>query len=381
MHSASLATKSFAQNQSNGRKLRLTLACCLFALVLIGAAQPLLANPVGPRWAYILDPAGLVHTFAVTRTTGALAPTACVAQPAGVSPVSLKINSSNTFVFVTDNVGNNIFGYVINPVAGCLVPTAQVAIGTMGTNPTALHITADGKFLYVSDVFGGAAAIEGYSITPGTGALVLIPGTPFNYGANQGPLAYDPAGDFLLAAVDAAPAGPILSFNVAAGGALAFAAASPTVMANPTTMTLDAVHGFLFVLSGGPVVDSYALNPVTGALALINAQPTGAGPNRVVATSIGQLAYVTNTGGNSVSSYSIGAAGNLHVLGAPTVLRLPALAPQEATIDANGEFLYTTDQTGDISIFKISAGRAVEVAAAWSPFAPGFFPNAIALTQ
>jgi DNA-binding beta-propeller fold protein YncE len=111
-----------------------------------------------------------------------------------------------------------------------------------------------------------------------TGALTLIPGSPFQAGTSPVIFALDPAGQFAYAA------------NC---GSIATCGAPGTVVA----YTVDGITGALSLVDGSPF-------------------PAGTGAFGVAVDPSGQFAYVTNFGSNNLTAYRIdGLTGALAAVG------------------------------------------------------------------
>jgi DNA-binding beta-propeller fold protein YncE len=139
----------------------------------IGRAPVAIAASPTPGFVYVLsqDTAAIapeatqtsnLFAFAANTSTGALTPLAgetineggnvpSFGFVSGVLPASLIENAAGTYLYVTDNGGNNLLTYSIS--GG--VPT-QIASATVGTGhgPRGMAIDPSGKFLFVANYEG-----------------------------------------------------------------------------------------------------------------------------------------------------------------------------------------------------------------------------------
>ena len=79
---------------------------------------------------------------------------------------------------------------------------------------------------------------------------------------------------------------------------------------------MDPAGKFAYVTnSGSNDVSMYTINSTTGSLTLIGMIAAGLSPSSIAIHPSGKFAYVTNSGSNDVSMYSIGATGSLTLIG------------------------------------------------------------------
>jgi 6-phosphogluconolactonase len=133
--------------------------------------------------------------------------------------------------------------------------------------------------------------------------------------------------------------------------------------------------GVLFVTTqGSTLVDSFGINLNSGVLSQINTGAgTGSAPGPILLDPTTNFAYVLNTGGNSVSSYTVNSNGTLTAAsGSVTTGTLPiAMA-----MDSAGHFLLVANQgSNTVSVFSISSTTLTAVSG--SPFATGELPTPI----
>jgi 6-phosphogluconolactonase len=126
----------------------------------------------------------------------------------------------------------------------------------------------------------------------------------------------------------------------------------------------------------GGAISGYSIDATTGALTALVGSPfaTGSNPYWIAFTPDGKFAYVSNSGDNTISAYSV-AAGVL------TALPTPAPAdggPEDLTIDSAGAHLYAPVSSGAspgaVDVFTINAdGTLTKVTG--SPYPVGIGPR------
>src|SRR5262249_28266398 len=112
-----------------------------------------------------------------------------------------------SFVYTNDDpAGPNTVSALRVNAGGALTSVAGSPFSTGGTGVgggyfmAATRIIVVGKHLYVSNA-GAGGSVSGFSINATTGALTLVPGSPFpvNVGGDTISLAATPAGTYLIA--------------------------------------------------------------------------------------------------------------------------------------------------------------------------------------
>jgi len=91
---------------------------------------------------------------------------------AGNGPTALAVDPRGNFVYVVNQLSNNLSGYKISPVTGVL--TSFTTIGT-GGNPVSIAIRGDDSWLFVANNQG--ASISQFSLIPASGILTPVAAT------------------------------------------------------------------------------------------------------------------------------------------------------------------------------------------------------------
>ncbi len=147
-----------------------------------------------------------------------------------------------------------------------------VAAAFLGASPLAAQ-SAPPQFVYAAGE--GSPNISAFQLNATTGALSIVPGSPFNGRSNPHALAVDPAGKFLFVANQTANNISVFAINPTSG-ALTEVPNSPFASgsgSSPNVLTVDATGKFLFVAnntstlnSAAAEIDVYQINSATGAL-------------------------------------------------------------------------------------------------------------------
>lgn len=147
-----------------------------------------------------------------------------------------------------------------------------VAAVLLGALPLAAQ-SASPQFVYAAGE--GSPNISAFQLNAATGALTVVPGSPFNGRSNPHALAVDPAGKFLFVANQTENNISVFAIDPTSGALTEvpnspFASGSGT---SPNVLTVDATGKFLFVAnntatanSAAAEIDVYQINSATGAL-------------------------------------------------------------------------------------------------------------------
>jgi 6-phosphogluconolactonase len=211
-----------------------------------------------------------------------------------ITDVSVVCPSAGRFAYITDEQGNQIFGFTIDASSGALTPMPNSPFAAVAF-PGGLVADPSSRFLYVSSFVSsdGPGAILAYSINQSTGALTPIPGYQFPL-FDGGLVAVtqvtnDPSGKFLYAGIEDPGIGPNLAVAVFTinhtDGTLTPVSGSPFAIGDVYTYGADAIvigpsGQFLYIpytypLGGNVtgVVAAYRIDPATGALTMVPGGP------------------------------------------------------------------------------------------------------------
>jgi uncharacterized protein (TIGR03437 family) len=256
--------------------------------------------------------------------------------------LGIAVTSSSTCLFsqviyVTNSVDNNISAYTMNAGSGALTAVQGSPFAAGIIRPVVAVIDPTGKFLYVTSSFGQSPpnAISAFTISPGSGALTVVQGSPFPTADLPEAMAVDPTGKFLYVASDG---------NTGAYGD----------------------------------ISAYTINAATGALTAIQGSPfrTGLYPEGIAVDPTGKFLYVTSLIANTVSVYAINGGGEALTPNAGSPY--PAgNSPSSVAVHPTGKFVYVL--AADIVGFSVAAGSGALTAIPGSPFHSEAFTTAVAM--
>jgi 6-phosphogluconolactonase len=255
--------------------------------------------------------------------------------------------SGNVFYAAGIDAGNNgsIDSRLIDANSGSLTLLATRGTPPLGTlfNPLAMH--PSGSFIYgESTSFGVSGGISAGSISPTTGEVSVVAGSPFG-GIALNQVAIDSSGKYAFA-----------------------------------TYFID---GF----TPGETLVTFAIDPTTGALSVVNsaAFPSPNQISRVFAHPSREFLYIAGWNNNSILAYSIAADGSLTpIAGSPFSTGLDA---SSMVTDDTGKFLYVAHiysaffQPGTISGFMIDQTTGALTPIAGSPLLLDDSPRALAVAK
>ncbi|HET9106640.1 MAG TPA: beta-propeller fold lactonase family protein [Steroidobacteraceae bacterium] len=319
-------------------------------------------------------------TFATALATGTAYAVTVATQPTSPSQTCTVTNGTGTtassnvtnvtvscpgkFAYVANNGDGTIDAYTIDPTSGALNSVGSPVAD--GNNPAAVSLAPNGKFAFSASDNG--TKIQAFTIQT-TGALALVGtySTGFVLGSAYPDIAVDAqsahlyiasAGDNEVAGFAINPDGSLTALPnspyAAGSGAGSIPAFSPdgkylyVMDQNPTTaggVVGNAVSGYLIGTDG-------SLTPLPGS-----PYAAGTGPTWISFTPDGKFAYVSDSGQDAISAYSV-SAGVLTPL-TPTAMFTTDEHPQDLTIDATGTHLYAPvangSTAGAIDVFTINA--------------------------
>ena len=105
--------------------------------------------------------------YTINATTGVLTSIGTIA--AGTNPVSVTVDPSGKFAYVTNSSTNDVSMYTINATTGALTSIGTIAAGT---DPVSVAVDPSGKFAYVTN--SDSNDVSMYTINGTTGALTPI---------------------------------------------------------------------------------------------------------------------------------------------------------------------------------------------------------------
>jgi 6-phosphogluconolactonase (cycloisomerase 2 family) len=347
---------------------------------------------------------------------------------AAITPHDLS--AQNNFVYTNDDQpSNTVSGFSVGP-NGALTPVPGSPFLTGGHSngggglPAANRITvsATGRLLFAANTH--PASISVFTIDPDTGALTLVPESPFalpfNLTVLSLSLAATPDGHFLMAA-NSNSDDIIAVFSIGSNGALSPIASthalnpvsgirvSPdgkflavaeipgtstgvemfSIASNGSLTSLGATHGHpqgldmncssSVLYAGEPtnsstIVDAYDIG-ANGTLTPLAGSPfepgVGTNSNVVLLGANDKTLFVSNQFSNTITAFNVAANGSLSLTpGSPFPMKGPVFFPSGMATSEDGSFLYVANREPSVSVFRVgSNGALTEVAG--SPFSTG----------
>ncbi|HSE19280.1 MAG TPA: beta-propeller fold lactonase family protein [Pyrinomonadaceae bacterium] len=325
-----------------------------------------------------------VSAFSVD-TDGLLTPIAGSPFATGGSGVGSGFFAANrlitcvvgNFLYVVNEQSNNISVFSINPATGALslIPGSPFATGGTAGSGISLGVTPDNRFLFASN--SGSRNITVFSIAA-NGTLTSIPGSPFPAGAEPDGIKVSPDGRFLSAA---SPSSDVVGmFTIAPNGALTPVPGSPFFAAGTggvAGVDINCASNLLFggeANFGGTHVDVFsigsngALTPVPGSP--FNNPGIGSNSNVVVLSPADRHLFVSNQASNTITVFNVAANGGLSLVPGSPFANPGGSTPQMMATNRAGTLLYVNNDNGTVSVFSIGAdGTLTRVPGA--PFAVG----------
>jgi 6-phosphogluconolactonase (cycloisomerase 2 family) len=331
-------------------------------------------------FAYVSNQDNTISAYLVSAD-GALTALPSSPFPGGNNPAGLAVDPSGKFLYVANVLGANVSGYAIasdgalSPIPGSPFPAASGAI-SVAIEPT-------GKFLYVpscgADCSGsGAGAIAAFSITPGTGVLVPVPGSPFTAGTYPYAMAFvTPGATGTFAYVANHRSDNISGFSIQPNGALSAVSGSPFAAGTtPLALAVDQAFNRLYAVNtGSSTVSAYSVH-VDGSLVQFSTIGTGAFTSSAVVDTNEHLYVAAALSG--VFGFETSTFPATPIAGSPFAA---GLGPNAVRIDPSGKFLYVVNEgAGSVSGYSINSATGQLTPTPGSSFATGALPYSIAFS-
>jgi len=294
---------------------------------------------------------GLINAYGVNNQSGALYLLPDSPIPSGGrKPTAIAVAPNRQALYVTNHDDSNVVEFTIG-TDGKLYPQNTYNLSNYGSFPTALAVSADGKYLYVTYTYQ-----NGYTAaSPGPGGISIFPiannalGTPIDFPIGRTPVAIAVSSKPLASGGNAVY---VVSQDAAATNGVnsSLATGNSTTTLNLFAFAASATDGSLSLLPGETIVAGNA--PSSG-------YATGIQPAGLLEDASGTHLYVTDFAGNNVIPYSIGANGvpsQLPQVSAPN----PGTGPMGMVIDPTGKYLYVANYTsGTVSGYTFDNGIPV----------------------
>jgi 6-phosphogluconolactonase (cycloisomerase 2 family) len=221
-------------------------------------------------------------------------------------------------------------------------------------------VAVDGKLVYVLNA-GGAGIVQGFRIAGGE--LVPIAGSSRTLGlantdppfflTSPGQVGFTPNGRQLLVTTKASE-NSIDVFQVESNGRLsATPVSNPSATPVPFAFTFTPNARLADGEAGASSVSTYVVQ-ADGTLADPKSQPDGQAALCWI-TRVGQYYYVSNTGSNTISGYTIGADGQPALIGATGVVASTEPGPIDSTSPPGTSFFYAETGGGTVDEFSVAS--------------------------
>lgn len=216
-----------------------------------------------PQAVYVAD-AGKIDAFKVGGT-GGLTPVSGSPFTSGTN-LFITVDPQSRFLFASEvDPPGSVGAFTVDASSGALTqiagsPFPVVPPQVTSSQPGQIVVDSSGKFVYVTLISN--AQIVGFAIDQSSGALTLVPGSPFT--ADVIPAALATTGNFLYVSANTHLLG--YSIDPTSGSLTALASSPPSVRA--TAITADPFGAHLFAsTSTGMMV--FSIDATTGALTQI----------------------------------------------------------------------------------------------------------------
>lgn len=315
-----------------------------------------------------------VSNIAVTCTTNnytvggsvtGLSGTGLVVQTNGANGIPVSASGSYTFATLPSGAAYNVtvLSQPINPAQTCVVANGSGAIISANITLVAISCTSNGHTVggTVSGLAGSGLVLQ----DNGGDNLAVSASGAFTFAT---PLV---GGAAYAVTVLTQPSSPAQYCSVTNGtGTMA------SVNVSNVTVTCRTDGRYAFVSdSHADTVTAFAIDFVTGNLALVNSTPSDLNPSAITVTPNGAFVYTANSGAADISIYAVNAAtGALTAAGSESTG--VGSVPSAITVDPSGQFVLATDSAGGtVLVFQINPTTGALTQVPGSPFPTALFPG------
>jgi hypothetical protein len=350
-----------------------------------GGGSPL---PAGTELLYVGDNAGVIHGFAVDPGSGKLTPLPPVTatNSAAAGDIGLAADFGGMVLYATSAGvgGSNVLSFIVNKTTGALTPSGSVALPVPPRKPAAI----EGNLYVIPDPSANAAQMFAFNINGLNAALtqlsptVTLPGPPHDLVVaglgNNIP-------SWMGLTFDGTSGGEIQGIvRQPGGGATGLQLGSPGSSGGTSPQGIRVTPDGKFVIvanQGTSNVAVFSLDATTGALTEVPGSPFPSGqqpgpvaidpPAGPFPATAAKFVFVGDTGGNSLSAYTIDSAGGLTpVTGTPIPLGTNA-QPSSIAVDPAGKFVYLSIAPQEVAGFAVDPSTGALTPISGSPFSVG----------
>lgn len=304
------------------------LCCCVFALVGCTSNGP---------------------TAASTQTPTPPAPTAPTPPITG-TPITITAKAKFAY---SGNQGASLSGYAVDTSTGTLTALNGFPLA-MGTNPIAVAVDPQNRFLFVGD--SATDELHILTIASSTGALSEISISPYATVHEPSAIAVDPSGTHIYVA--SYGSNSVGGFSVSSTGALTLIAGSPFATSGTQQavgdVIINAAGTFVYVQDIANLY-TYSVNANSGALTLIQTIAGPSAPGGIALDPHGTYLYAVGSGTDSILAYSIDASTGLlrPATSSPLVEQSGAYT---LSISPTGQYAYTIENNNDLVSYALNNG-------------------------
>jgi 6-phosphogluconolactonase (cycloisomerase 2 family) len=183
-----------------------------------------------------------------------------------------------------------------------------------------------------------------------------------------------PSGTAYTVTVLSQPSNPSQTCAVANGGGT-ITSANYTLVAISCTRSGHAAGRYAFVSDyGADTVSAFAIDAITGNLALVNSAPSDIQPYAIAVTPNGAFVYTANVGAADISIYAVNATTGA-LTSAGTASTGVGSAPDAIAVDPSGLFVLAADSAGaTLVVLQINQTTGALTQVPGSPFATDVNP-------
>ena len=254
-----------------------------------------------------------ISLFKINSITGALDEvlprTALVTSSGGVglSPAVMTMDSGGKYLFVGNQVTNDIWVYSIGS-SGVLT---FVSSAQLGASPASLTLSASDGFLYVPVPTFSAV----YVFSVRAGVLTQV-GSPLIVNGGVGHLGIDPTGKFLY--VPNPSLNTVTVLLIQSDGSLAPGPGLFATGTSPVAAATNATGAFVYVANSASTnLSQFKVDTTTGVLTALTTSVAGTGtnPESIVVDPDAKFVFVINEQSNSITEFTINTDGTLVTTG------------------------------------------------------------------
>jgi 6-phosphogluconolactonase (cycloisomerase 2 family) len=323
--------------------------------------------------AYLDSVIGNVHIASIP-TSGALATVAGSPYLAGSQPVAMAVTPDGKFIYVVNSSSSNVTQYAISAAGALTQPVPPIATGVQ---PSAMAIDATERFALVANK--GASTLSVYTINATTGDLTAS-GSPITLHVTA-PQTIAINGNFVFVA--SATAIDVLIYN---STTQTFSFGTGSSIGGGSTANFVALYAppqatsKLYALDEG----TNAIIPYTVSNAGVLTQgasiATGTQPTAIIPDSANHFLFVANQGSSNISVFAVDASTGA-LSPAATPLMTTGTSPNMLAYDSVNHFLFVSQAgTSQIQAYAVTTTNGA-LTAKGTPFTVANAPAAMVVAK